>query len=137
MRRIIVGTIVLVLVAGCGLFDSHVKMMDQANGMAASVVDRLSADDAIGQYMASGEFIEPGVVAEVYVKYGAQAYFKGAGGQLSASAQGSLGEFVNYQEVLAIMRDKSLSENLRLAMAERLITMVIEKLAAKATTQPG
>lgn len=118
--------VVMACVSGCGLLDSHAKQMDVLNGMAASASQRLE-DGAMAQFQASGQVLEPGIIVEAWIKYGAAAYYKGLAGQLSAGAHGQLGPVDDETKasILAIYRDTSLGAEERraaiLAILERWV----------------
>jgi len=121
---------------GCGLFDSHVKQMDVLNGMATSASERLK-DGAMSSVHASGQAINPGVTIEGSLTYSATARYEGLAGQFSIASQGELGREVAQDQIWAIFRDKSLSDEQRRQMFEWTMQYFLQREQAAAAATPN
>lgn len=126
-------TLLLVVPAGCGLTDSHVKAMDTMRAMATDVAARMQ-DGSIGQFQVGGQAINPGIRVEAGMTYYASARYEGLSGQFMSAAQGQLGSRGDVAEFYRIVQDKSLTDAEKRALFERLVGRIADAVTA---TRPG
>ena len=123
-KMIVLSLFVTMFVAGCNMFDSHIKQEDLLRGMASDASMRLK-DGSISQMQVSGQGLNPGVTVEAALVYKATAKYEGIAGQFSAASQGTLGDRVTADQILAIINDKSLTDAGRWEKVQSLYSTIV------------
>lgn len=130
MKRFVIAVVVMA-VCGCNMFDSHIKQEDLLRGMASDASMRLK-DGSISQMQVSGQGLNPGVTVEAALVYKATAKYEGIAGQFSAASQGTLGDRVTAEQILAIINDKSITDSQRW---DRILSLYDRISSSETTTQ--
>lgn len=142
MKKLTVSTLLFVLVmcAGCSLFNQHAQLMDAMRGVMSDTASRLS-ESGTGQIAAGGHVINPGLRVSGGVEYYAVAQYEGVSGQVTASMQGNLDRPVPQDvqdRINTIWSNTSLSDKERLDLLREIIRQWLTGEPAKPepATQP-